>query len=188
MPRPNAAPDAAEVIQATPTQIDDFDDGLEGEGKSMEQLFLEAGARRSRQGNWFRDVPDPKKPKRRIVDGGRVYLETEHIRRPVAVAANWQAALEIARASGGKMDALLPGIGWVRGGTKIEREHPDNVGLVGQLGPIRTTREEVDTDDVAAEQALAMRPVLDAVANDSFARSRAQADDSAAAPRPKQED
>lgn len=164
MPR---ATGAAPTIEAVPMPGDDADDTFENVGeKSMEDWLLEAGAKRNSQGQWYRVVPDPKTPKKRVVENGKVYLETTNIRRPVAVGASWEAALELAKRSNGAMDALIPGIGWVRGGYKIEKEHPDNVGNLAQLTAVRSTvREEIDPEVAAAEQAVAMRPVLDAVAS-----------------------
>ncbi len=160
-PRNSAA--VAEVISVMPDFDDEaFDDA--GDEQSMDQVLLAAGAKRDRRGNWFRRVPDPKVAKRRVVENGKVYIETSWVQRPVAVAASWPEALEAAKKTNGQADALIPGVGWVRGGVKIEREHPDNVGTLTQVATARTTREEVEPDVVAAEQAIALRPTLEAVA------------------------
>lgn len=164
MPRAAAAQkpaEAAEVITAAVVPVDDeYDESLED--KSMEDWLRENGARRNARGNWYRMVPDPSAPVRRVVDQGEVYEEIDWIRRPVAVAESWDAALQVAKASNGQMDALIPGVGWVRGGRKIEREHPDNVGTVAKAGPKKTTRTKAAPDNAEAERALALKPVLDA--------------------------
>jgi hypothetical protein len=162
-----------EVISITPPfDEDDLDE--QAESQTMEEVLTQYGARRNRQGNWYRQVPDPKIPKRRVIQGGKVFLETSWMIRPVAVAPTWDQALELAKASIGKMDALIPGVGWVRGGTKIEVEHPSNIGVLTQLAPRKVTLEEVDVDVAAAEQAIALKPTLDAVA--AGGASRAQLD------------
>jgi hypothetical protein len=172
MPPRTSRAATAEIISVAPPFDDDELDEQEDDSKTMEETLLANGARRNGQGNWYRRVPDPKVAKRRVVENGRVYMETSWIRRPVAVAPTWDQALEIAKASLGQMDALIPGVGWVRGGTKIEVEHPSNVGVLTTIETRRVTREEVEPDVAAAEQAIALRPTLEAVASGGASRAQ----------------
>lgn len=171
MPRgyPRERDSGAEIITVAPLpeSPDDMFDGDDYDSKTMEDWLLESGAKRDRRGNWYRVVPDPRVPLRRVVENGEVFIEQAWTKRAVATASSWDEALKVAKGSNGRLDALIPGVGWVRGGWKIEREHPDNIGTGSPTGPIRTTRTKAIPDMVAAEQAVALRPVLDAVAGGS---------------------
>lgn len=134
--------------------------------RSMEQVLLEAGAKRGPRGTWYRLVPDPRSPKRIVVEGGKVYLETDWVRRKVATAEDPIDAILKARADeNGMTDAYMPGVGWVRNGWKPEREHPTNIGTkIG--GPAATQREEIAIDTAEAQKALALKNVLQAAADE----------------------
>lgn len=137
--------------------LDEFD------GPSMEEILRANGARRDRNGNWWRQVPDSRQPKRRVVENGKVYLETDYTRREVAVGNNPIEAVLAARKANGTHDAFVPGVGWVRNGWKPEIEHPDNIGSIRDLrGSIRTHREEVGVDVGEAEKAVALGSVIEA--------------------------
>lgn len=142
---------------------------------TMEQVLRQAGAKQDSQGHWYREVPDTKLPKRTVVEGGKVYIETDYCRREVATGASWQEAVRVAQAAQGTHDAFVPGRGWLRNGVKFETEHPDNVGVtIG--GPIGKSREEIPLDTAAAQQALALKNTLEAAAADARRRAAQEED------------
>ena len=140
---------------------DEMDD--DEDGPSMEDWLLKAGARRDRRGRWFREVPDPRTPKRLEIDEeeGVAYEVTDYVRRWVAVAASPEEAVAKARAANGTHDAYLPGVGWVRNGRKIETEHPSNVG-VQTSGPTKSVRRRIAIDSAEAQKAIALKNALKA--------------------------